>query len=85
MITSHHILKLNEAYWDDVSNGQKTAEMRLNDRNFQKGDTIDFYKVDKEGRSKQDKPMTFKITHVLHSVLQLKEEYCMLSIVRDKG
>jgi ASC-1-like (ASCH) protein len=84
MITNHHILKLNEAYWDDVSSGRKTAELRLNDRNFQRGDTIDFFKVDKQGRSCSEKPMAdFKITHILHSVSELREGYCMLSVSRE--
>lgn len=41
-----HTLKCNADYWDAVSNGDKTFEVRRDDRGFQKGDTLILQKWD---------------------------------------
>lgn len=41
-----HILKVKQPYFDELHNGNKTFEIRINDRAFQKGDTIVLYDVD---------------------------------------
>lgn len=40
-----HTLKLEVEFCDDVLNGEKTFELRFNDRQFQKGDRIRFKPV----------------------------------------
>lgn len=37
---THHILKCDLPYFDAVESGDKTFEIRRNDRGYQKGDTI---------------------------------------------
>lgn len=41
----HHILKLKDEYWDDVFEGRKTFEIRNNDRNFRRHDTVSFIRI----------------------------------------
>jgi hypothetical protein len=36
----HHILKCDSPFWGDVARGDKTFEIRKNDRNFRLGDTL---------------------------------------------
>lgn len=38
----HHQLKIVERYFYALLRGEKTAEIRYNDRDYQKGDTISF-------------------------------------------
>ena len=35
-----HVLKIKQEFYDDVKRGIKTAEVRLNDRNFVEGDIL---------------------------------------------
>lgn len=60
-----HKLKLGIEFWDVVMAGQKTFEVRLNDRGFQKGDQIIFEKVDKSGLSLLTESEVFEIRYVL--------------------
>lgn len=41
-----HRLKTLARYWDAVSDGTKTFEVRLNDRAFQTGDILELTKID---------------------------------------
>lgn len=62
-----HELKLKLAFIKPIYNGEKTFEVRKNDRGFQKGDRIRFKAVDELGlhmRTKLDE-MEFEITYVL--------------------
>lgn len=73
-----HELKLDKEFWESVKCGDKTFEIRLNDRGFQKGDHVIFKKhgetylgsgyLDKlGGKTHEDdaETMKFKITYVL--------------------
>ena len=44
-----HRLKILDIFADDILEGNKTFELRYNDRNYQKGDFIKFVVVDGEG------------------------------------
>ena len=80
-----HELKLKIDFCDAVLSGEKTFEIRENDRGFQKGDKIKFIPVDKyliptfhdlEGKE-------FEITYVL-SGWGLDENYVVLAIKEQK-
>lgn len=43
-----HDLKCWDVYWDAISNGEKTFEVRRDDRGFQKGDTLILKRWDRE-------------------------------------
>jgi ASC-1-like (ASCH) protein len=45
-----HELKTTDVYWDAVNCGEKTFEVRRNDRGFQKGDLLHLI------RSKSEEP-----------------------------
>ncbi|MCI8751394.1 MAG: DUF3850 domain-containing protein [Lachnospiraceae bacterium] len=44
-----HRLKILDIFADDILEGNKTFELRYNDRNYQKDDFIKFVVVDREG------------------------------------
>mgnify|MGYP003192691261 FL=1 len=49
-MSREHRIKLQERYCDTVMMRDKRAELRINDRDYQKGDTIRFLPVTDEGR-----------------------------------
>ena len=71
-----HDLKIEYNYLDNLLSGKKRAEIRYNDRDYQKGDLLRF----KDYRQNDGvKIHLFEILHV-HSGLGLKEGYVVLSI-----
>lgn len=61
-----HVLKLQKYFCDAVYNGDKTFELRYNDRGFQKGDRVRFDAIDGDGMI--DHPINdeeYEITYVL--------------------
>ncbi|MBQ6734868.1 MAG: DUF3850 domain-containing protein [Lachnospiraceae bacterium] len=78
-----HKVKIYESYADAVLSGEKTFEIRDNDRGYQKGDRLRFEVKDDRGvhgiltHGLNDKE--YKITYV-HSGLGMKEGYVALAI-----
>lgn len=75
-----HDLKCAAGYYEEVAAGRKTAELRLNDRDFAPHDIIRLneYEYDKlTGRS-----LTRRITHIVWDTNGpwLAPGYCMLSL-----
>lgn len=61
-----HKLKLNIKFCDAVLSGEKTFEIRINDRGFQVGDHIKFISVDDLGICKHDIiKKEYEITYML--------------------
>ena len=68
-----HTLKIGKEYFENLMSGAKTAEVRLNDRDYQLGDMLEFFDYETELYVK------FIVTHI-HSGLGLKENYVVLSV-----
>lgn len=77
--SNHHPLKLVKKFFDSVCSERKKAEIRLNDRDFQTGDTMMFHEINDDGHETGRYSQTFVITHVF-SYFALKEDYVCLSI-----
>ena len=71
-----HKLKIKDNYLERLLDGTKRAEVRLNDRDYQLGDILEF-----KSYPLLDKVLThqFKITH-MHSGLGLEFNYVVLSV-----
>ena len=89
--TKLHVLKLQNEYFEAVMTGNKSAELRIDDRDFNCGDLVHFTDVDgyefphKALRDVFEKPNLFVITHVLDVskvIDHMKDNYVMLSIKR---
>ena len=77
---SHHILKLKQEFWDAVKSGDKCFEVRLNDRGFQKGDTVSFNDLGGGVMcTREYVPYIFEITYVL-SGWGIKEDHVVFGI-----
>lgn len=76
-----HKLKIGQEYLDNLLSGKKKSEVRLNDRDYQVGDLLEFSYY-----SEKSLGLTFvyfRITHI-HSGLGLKENYVMLSVEQEQ-
>ena len=81
-----HRLKIKEDYANSICCGDKTFEVRYNDRNYQKGDFIEFIAVARDGirMIHNIEEMMFEITNV-HSGLGMADGYVVLAIKRIAG
>ena len=77
-----HEIKLQKEYAQAVYLGEKTFEVRNNDRGYQKGDLISFKVMDGALRDPTHplNDMTFKITYVLGSFVGLAPNYVAFAI-----
>lgn len=69
MVVSHE-LKIGKQYLENLKDGRKKVEIRLNDRDYQVGDWLEF------GTQTEDK---FRISHI-HSGLGMQDGYVALSV-----
>lgn len=60
-----HELKLNREFQEPILNGEKTFEVRFNDRGFQKGDYVKFWVMDRRNVNEPLDEKVFEITYVL--------------------
>ncbi len=78
-----HELKINQCYLIHILEGKKNFEVRLNDRDFQIGDTIRFLPLEDKQYNVYDieRPIPqYKITYV-HTGLGMAGGYVVLGIV----
>ena len=80
-----HDLKLSVEFCDAVLNGEKTFEVRKNDRGFQTGDLIRFIPTDGTSYHSLDgtSEHTYKITYILNG-WGIKNGYVVLGIKEIK-
>lgn len=93
MVTEHK-LKTWARYWDAVASGEKTFEVRLNDRAFQTGDILllekynpDTRRYDTEGFEINAKLKTIRkrITFLLQGgQFGIEPAYCVLGLGEEK-
>ena len=81
-----HKLKILEDFANAICNGEKTFEIRENDRGYQRGDQIWFAATTKSGLIIEDHAInkhTYQITYVL-SGWGIEQGYVALAIKRVK-
>lgn len=78
-----HRLKILDIFADDILEGNKTFELRYNDRNYQKGDFIKFVVVDGEGHVSRH-PLGRELFQIVYFLEEwgLKDGYAALGIQR---
>ncbi|MEN8237330.1 MAG: DUF3850 domain-containing protein [Pseudomonadota bacterium] len=72
-----HRLKIDQDYLDNLIHGRKKVEIRINDRDYQRGDLLLFRDYSKL----EPRKYWFLITHV-HSGLGMERNYVALSVNR---
>ena len=61
----YHKLKVWSEYMDDLLNGNKTFEVRFNDRNYQIGDMLRLSEYDNKNEIYLKRVLLVKITYIL--------------------
>lgn len=75
-----HKLKTLTPYFENVVNGRKSAELRLNDRDYQVGDIVLLEDYDLERKVYRGPTIEKQITHILFGCPGLEPGYCVLSL-----
>jgi ASC-1-like (ASCH) protein len=75
-----HKLKIQKEYLDGLTSGRKKCEIRINDRDYQRGDVLQFYDYSKT----EPVEHLFEVTHI-HSGLGMDRNYVVLSVSELTG
>ena len=76
----HHDLKIKQKYFDRIMFGGKSFEVRLNDRDYQVGDTIQFDVYEDNSNKLSSSPTQMFGIKYIHSGLGMLDNYVVLSI-----
>lgn len=79
-----HYIKTKKEYFEAVQKGDKTFELRKDDRNYQVGDTLMLIMLDKDGKE-TDEILKVNVTYVLKDCPEygLKPGYAILGIKKS--
>lgn len=72
----HHI-KLGESFFGEVERGEKTFELRKNDRDYKKGDILEMMEF-KDGKN-TGRTVRVLVTYILTEFAGLEEGYCIMA------
>lgn len=72
-------IKILPEYFEEVIAGRKRAELRLNDRNYKKGDIYDLREWNPTRGRYTGRKVNIEITHVLEGFEGLTKGWCMFS------
>jgi len=77
-----HALKTWTEYYKEIENGDKTFELRKDDRPFAPLDTVIAQEYDYEKQKYTGKETAFTITYILRNAKQfgLKDGFCILGL-----
>lgn len=76
-----HILKTWPQYFSRVESGQKTFEVRKNDRDFQVGDYLLLKEYDPDIKDFLGKSITLEIGYILHGgSFGIEPGYCVIGL-----
>lgn len=86
---NHHNLKILPEHYNNVKNGTKTFEIRVNDRAFQKGDKVTLYKWHKDLVDKPIDWLTSEGTPALNftigDVYSIDSERVVFSLLKSEA
>jgi ASC-1-like (ASCH) protein len=76
-----HELKIWTEYFDSIQIGEKTFELRKNDRGFKDGDTLHLKEWNNNGKYYTGRSILAVVTSILqNSEFGLEKGYCIMSI-----
>jgi len=76
-----HTLKINKDFFDALNRREKTAEVRLNDRNYQRSDMVIIYPINENGGRLGTDECWRTITHIVDGgQYGIESGYCLLSL-----
>lgn len=79
-----HYIKTIKPHFENVWSGAKTFEIRVNDRNYQVGDTCVLMEYDKEADLLVGREIEVYITHIITEYELIYMGVCVFSFVKLK-
>lgn len=77
-----HELKIRSIYFDRIALGQKTFEIRKNDRDFQTGDTVILREINIDNPLYSGRELSYKIGYVFSGEeFGVQKGYCVFSLI----
>lgn len=76
----HHVLKTVSPFFEDVANGSKPFEIRLNDRDYQAGDILILRQWDEKEKMFGQRLVVRRVIYVLQDERFLPPGYCCMGI-----
>lgn len=78
-----HELKTINPHFKQVWDGDKTFELRKNDRDFRVNDWLKLKEYDKEYDLYSGREVMCLVTHILENYTGIEKGYCILSIINE--
>lgn len=78
-----HCLKIQSRYFEEIQNGDKTFEVRKNDRNFKLGDKVILQEYDIDNNTYSGSEIEMRISYILHGdfkLFGLANDHCVLGL-----
>lgn len=75
-----HELKTIEPYFSQVENGEKTFELRFNDRDYNVGDYLLLKRYNSTNDTYSGESLLVRVKHVLKAFIGLQNGWCVMSI-----
>lgn len=72
-----HQIRLAKSYFDDVTNGIKTFELRKNDRGYKKGDILEMMEF-ADGKN-TGRTVKVLVTYILEDYTGIEDGYCIMA------
>jgi len=79
-----HDLKTWPEYFAEIANGNKTFELRKNDRNFEPGDVLVLQEWNPESKDYTGREITKKVGYLLQGEFGLPDDICVISLLPVK-
>lgn len=76
-----HALKIEPNYYEDIKSGNKSFEVRKNDRDFRTGDYIALNELFKAGDEYTGRSILVKITSIVNDERFCKKGYVIMGLV----
>lgn len=75
-----HYLKCWNPYFEDMYQGKKNFEVRLNDRRFEEGDILIIWEYDKKTDERMSRHKIVEVTYVYAGDIGIEKGYVVLGI-----
>lgn len=75
-----HKLKTWPEYFSAIAQGQKSFELRFNDRNFQLGDILELKEWHPSQKKYTGRTMLKRVTYILEGFKGIESDYVIMSI-----
>lgn len=78
-----HVLKIRDAYFEEIRTGKKRFEVRRYDRPYTVGDRLRLRELTADGAGYTGREQTVRVLSMLKDAQFCKDGYCIMSIEKE--